>query len=280
MLTPLHKIFLLKFYCIVALAIIHPLKSGCTGIYKAGARASALSNAVISLSDTWSAFHNQAGLARLNSFSAGFFYDSKFNIDKLSTAACSIVLPVRRGAFGISMLQSGRGPYHENRYGVAFARSLSGKWKAGIQLDYISLLFPENLHQKGFATFEGGILFAPVENFSFGAHIFNPVAEGFNLPEGKQEMPVIIRAGCHYTFGSNLLLTLEGEKAGDQSVLVKSGLEFYPAERLAFRFGASGNPLRYSSGIGYTLEKYSADISFGYHENLGITPSLSIQFKL
>ena len=100
------------------------------------------------------------------------------------------------------------------------------------------------------------------------------------MPEGKQTMPVIIRAGCNYTFGNNLLFTVEGEKADRLPVVVKTALEFFPAERLAFRFGTSGKPLRYSLGIGYVLDKYSAGISFGYHENLGITPSLSIQFEL
>jgi hypothetical protein len=245
-----------------------------------GARASALSDAVISFSDTWSTFHNQAGLAPADCFSAGFFYDSKFNIDKLSTVACSIVLPVSRGAFGISMLQFGRGLYHENRYGIAFARNLTEKWSAGIQIDYISVLFPENPEKKGFATFEGGLLFAAHKSLSFGAHIFNPAGAGLKLSEGEQTAPVIIRTGCHYSFDGNLLITIEGEKESRFPVVVKSGLEFYPAERLAFRFGTSGKPFRYTSGIGYVLDKYSADISFCYHESLGITPSLSIQFKL
>lgn len=280
MLTTLHKISLLKLYCIVILLIIHPQKSKCTDTCKGGARASALSNAVVSLSDTWSSFHNQAGLASIDCFSAGFFYDSKFNIDKLSTIACSIVLPVRRGVFGISVQQFGKGPYHENKYGIAFSRSISEKWNAGIQIDYLSVLFPENPDHKGLATFEGGILFAPNGNLAIGAHIFNPVAEGFTMPEGKQAMPVIIRTGCHYIFGKNLLISLEGEKEGRFPLVIKSALEFYPAERVALRFGTSGKPLRYSSGIGYVLDKYSADISFGYHENLGITPSLSIQLTL
>ena len=278
MLTSPHKNYLLC--CVIIIPIILPLKSKCTDNHKAGARASALSNAVISFSDTWSTFHNQAGLASLDCISAGFFYDSKFSINKLSTIACSIVLPVSRGVFGLSILQFGRGPYHENKYAIAFARPVSDKWKAGIQIDYISVLFPENPDHKGMATFEGGILFAPVEKLTIGVHIFNPVAEGFSMPEGKQTMPVIIRAGCNYTFGNNLLVAAEGEKADGLPFLLKTALEFFPAERLAFRFGTSGKPLRYSSGIGYVLDKYSAGISFEYHENLGITPSLSIQFKL
>ena len=146
MLTSPHKNSLL--YCIILILIILPFKSKCTDNHKAGARASALSNAVISFSDTWSTFHNQAGLASLDRISAGFFYDSKFSIKKLSTIACSIVLPASRGVFGLSILQFGIGPYHENKYAIAFARPISEKWNAGIQIDYISILFPENQNIK------------------------------------------------------------------------------------------------------------------------------------
>ncbi len=271
MLTTLHKF--LKMCCIAFILTIQPLTSKCTDNHKAGARAAALSNAAISLSDIWASFHNQAALALIDNLSAGFFHDSKFNINKLSTTACSVIVPVNRGVFGISVLQFGKSSCSENKFGIAFAKGISEKWNAGIQIDYFSLLYPENPQYKGVATFEGGVLFSPNSNISFGAHIFNPVAEGIT-------MPVIVRAGCHYLFSNNLMFIVETEKENRFPAVIKTALEFFPVEQLALRFGASGKPIKYSSGIGYILNKYSADISFGYHANLGITPSLSIQITL
>ena len=47
---------------------------------KGGARALAMSDAAIAISDIWGTFHNQAGLAKIQNLSTAVFYSSKFNI--------------------------------------------------------------------------------------------------------------------------------------------------------------------------------------------------------
>ena len=280
MLSPTHKKIEVIFYCIVFLLTIPSPESWCIGNYHAGARSLALSNACISFTGTWAVFHNQAGLSSLNTISAGLYYDSKFSINKLATVAGSFILPVNKGVFGLSLLQFGKGTFHENKFGIAFARSITEKLSLGIQMDYISSHFPENTGSKGFATFEGGFIYSPEENLFIGLHIFNPLKEGLKMPGGEITMPVIIRTGCHYILGENVLISFEGEKENLSPLTLKTGLEFCPVDRLALRIGASGSPFKYTSGIGYKMNSYSADISFVYHENLGITPALSFQIQL
>ncbi len=248
--------------------------------HPAGARSSALSHASVSFSDLWATFHNQAGIAAVSEFSAGFFYESKFGIDLLSLSAGSVVLPSGNGAFGVSFFQFGKKSYKENKLGVAYALQLSEKWSAGIQLDYIAGVFPENVRHKGFATFETGVIYRPAEKLHFGAHLFNPVKGGIQTLAGKQEMPVTFRAGGNYRFGEMVLFAFEAEKENKNPALVKAGIEFLPVENLFLRIGASGRPFKYTAGFGYKTEKISADIGFGYHANLGTTPSVSIQFQL
>jgi hypothetical protein len=62
--------------------------------------------------------------------------------------------------------------------------------------------------------------------------------------------------------------------------MIKSGLEFSPVKNFALRFGVSGKPVNYSAGIGFQTGKIVTDIGFSYHGNLGLTPSVSIQFIL
>lgn len=248
--------------------------------HNSGARALSLSNAFVSISDIWSTSHNQAGLAGIQNISAGFYYESRFLTEELSLAAGTFVLPVRAGTFGISFFQFGKGSFKENKIGLAFAKQLSEKFRAAIQLDYFSQTFPENQRAKGFTTFETGIIYAATQSLFFGAHIFNPVSAGIETLEGKQKMPAIFRIGGHYQFNEMVLLTFETQKDAESPFLLKTGIEFSPAQNLFLRFGVSGKPLNYTSGIGYRVGKISTDIAFSYHGDLGITPSVSLQIEL
>lgn len=277
--TSPNKIFLYRFLLVSTLLIFRFIDIYSNENYPVGARSLALSHASVSFSDVWSAFHNQAGLAGLNRFSTGFFYESRFGVDELSLTAGSVVLPVRPGNFGLSFSQFGKGTFKENKFGLAFSRSFSEKWSAGIQLDYFLQTFPENERLYGFATFEGGVLFQPSESLTLGAHVFNPVKGGIETPAGKTEMPLVFRAGGNYWFDEMLMVAFETEKDNQNPLMVKTGVEFWPVENFAIRLGVSGKPFKYTAGIGYRTGNFSADAGFGYHGNLGFSPSVSIQFS-
>jgi len=247
--------------------------------YPAGARSRALSNAFISVSDIWSTFHNQAGIAELENISAGVFYESRFMVDELSLASGTFILPTKSGNFGLSFFQFGKGSFKEHKIGLAYAKLISEKISAGLQLDYLSQLFPENKRAKGFATFEAGMIYTPNHKLFLGAHIFNPVSGGIETPEGKQKMPVEFRIGGHYQFSEMVMLVFEAQQATKNPLVIKTGIEFSPVQNLSFRFGVLGKPFSYTAGIGYKFGKISTDIAFGYHGNLGLTPSISIQFE-
>ncbi len=245
-----------------------------------GARSLALSHAFISISDVWSTFHNQAGIAEIDEFSAGVFYESKFMVDELSLAAGSIILPVDAGTFGFSFYQFGQGSFKENKIGLTFAKQLSEKFSAAIQLDYFSQRLPENSNTFGFATFEAGIIYSPNNKLFLGAHVFNPISNGIETAEGKQKSPTIFRVGGHYQFDEMILVTVETQKDLENPFILKTGIEFSPVKNFALRFGVSGKPVNYTAGIGYTFGKVTTDIGFSYHGNLGVSPSVSIQIKL
>lgn len=248
--------------------------------YPAGARSRALSNAFISVSDIWSNFHNQAGIAGIKSISAGFYYESRFMVDELSLAAGTLILPTKTGNFGIAFYQFGKGSFKENKIGLSYALPLTEKLSAGIQLDYFSQRFPENERSKGFVTFEAGAVYSPNKKLYLGAHVFNPISAGIETAEGKQKIPAVFRLGGHYQFDEMVMLITEVQKETGHPFSVKSGIEFSPVRNLSLRFGVSGKLFSYTAGMGYKFGKITTDIAFGYHGNLGITPVVSIQFEL
>ncbi|WP_340113585.1 hypothetical protein [Maribellus mangrovi] len=248
--------------------------------YPAGARATALSNAIVSVSDVWSTFHNQATLANIENFSAGIFYESRYLVDELSLAAGTISLPALSGTLGLSFYQFGYGTYKESKVGFGYSKQLSKRMSAALQLDYFLYRFPENDGAKGFPTFEAGVSYQATDQLTLALHIFNPVHNGIKTRYGKQKLPVIFRLGGHYQFSDRSLIALEVEKNNDQNAMLKTGIEFYLVDNLALRFGVSGRPVQFSSGLGYSFGRITTDIAFSYHGNLGLTPSVSVNFKL
>ncbi|WP_319499730.1 hypothetical protein [uncultured Draconibacterium sp.] len=248
--------------------------------YTGGARSTALSNAFISVSDTWSTFHNQATLAQLNHFSAGVYYESKYGIDEFALAASSVVLPTRAGTFGLNFYQFGKGTFKEHKIGFAYAKQLSERFNAAIQFDYLSQRMPENADAFSYVTFEIGATYQLTEQITIGAHTYNPVKNGYNYPEEKIKLPAIYRLGAHYSFDEHVLVSFETQKESDRDVVVRTGLEFMPLGNLALRFGISGRPVQYTAGLGYRFKNISTDIAFSYHGNLGFTPSVSIQYNI
>jgi hypothetical protein len=266
--------------CIIAIFLFTFFSAPATENYPAGARAIALSNAFVSLSDVWSTFHNPATLSGLENFSAGIFYESRYLVDELSLSAGTVNLPVLTGTVGLSFYQLGKGTFKESKIGLTYSKQLSPRLAAAIQIDYFRNRFPENEDPLHFPTFEVGVCYKTTEELTLGMHVFNPVRNGFETRYGKQKLPAIFRFGGHYQFRDKSLVVLEVQKNSGTDPDVKAGIEYYLLQNMALRFGVSGRPVQISSGLGYSFGKFTTDIAFSYHGNLGLTPSVSINFNL
>ncbi len=269
----------IRLFIVFFLAGMQPFQSDAQENHPAGARSLGLSHASVSFSDTWSVFHNQAGMAGLNTASAGLFFESRFGVKELTLSAGSAITPLWSGTFGVSFFQFGRGSFKESKYGVAYALKLAEKWSAGVQLGYLSQTFRGDDRANGATICEGGILFQPGEYLHLGVHLFHP-APGLNTLSGKTDLSAIFRGGGHYRFDEMVLATFEAEKEKRYPARIKTGIEFLPANNLALRMGVSGRPFNYTSGFGYRSGNFSTDIAFSYHGDLGITPSVSLQIFL
>ena len=269
------KFLLIVSFLFLKIALVHSIENRFSG-----ARSLALSNASVSFTDVWSSANNQAGLALVNSLAAAVYFESKFQIDELELLSGAFALPVKKGTFGLSFYQFGKGRYKEIKTGLAYAKQLGNKWSAGLQLDYFAQTFPENKRAKSLFTFESGLLFTPNKNLFLGAHFFNPVFQHFNTEFGKIELPAVFRLGGHYQFNTISLLAFEIQKDSKNPLLLKSGVEFSPVKNFSLRFGVSGKPVLFTAGMGYALKNIITDFAFSYHGNLGVTPSVAIQFLL
>lgn len=248
--------------------------------HSSGARAMALSNAFVSISDTWSTAHNQATLSMLSRFSTGVFHEARFGLKELSLTAASLVYPNERGTFGFYLSQFGVHSYKEHKIGFAFARKVSRRMGLGLQLDYLSIRVPEHSSPTTGITFELGCLYAFNGSTALAFHTFNPIKEGLKT-QGYTltNKDITFRMGGHHQIDKISLICTEYFKHSDQPGQLRAGLEVSPLKGFDLRIGMSGKPYKLSSGLGFSFGRIQADMAFTYNNNLGLTPSISIQYQ-
>lgn len=242
-----------------------------------GARSSGMGNASVSLSDAWSAHHNQAGLGFVRGISAGAYYENRFLLKELSIKGGVIVLPVKGGTFGLCITNFGYSLYNENKYSLSFAKAFGDKLSAGVAMDYLSTKIGEGYGSKGVLAAEFGIQAKPLKGLTIGAHVFNPTrtkVADFN----DERVPTIIRLGADYNFSDKVTLAIETEKDIAQKAIFKAGLEYKPVKEFYLRAGISTHPTLSSFGFGINLKTLKIDISGNYHQTLGFSPQIGLTY--
>lgn len=242
-----------------------------------GARSSGMGNASVSLSDVWSAHHNQAGLGFLRDFSAGAYYENRFLIKELSIKGGVAALPVKGGTFGLCISNFGYSLYHENKYSLSFAKAFGDKLSAGIAMDYLTTKIGEGYGSKGVLAAEFGIQAKPLKGLTIGAHVFNPTRAKL-ADYNNERLPTVIRFGGDYNFSDKVKVAVETEKDIAQKAIFKAGIEYKPVKELYLRAGIGTNPTLTSFGFGLNLKSIQIDVSANYHQTLGFSPQIGLTY--
>jgi len=242
-----------------------------------GARSSGMGNASVSLSDVWSAHHNQAGLGFLRDFSAGAYYENRFLIKELSIKGGVAALPVKGGTFGLCISNFGYSLYHENKYSLSFAKAFGDKLSVGIAMDYLTTKIGEGYGSQGVLAAEFGIQAKPLKGLTIGAHVFNPTRAKL-ADYNNERLPTVIRFGGDYNFSDKVKVAVETEKDIAQKAIFKAGIEYKPVKELYLRAGIGTNPTLTSFGFGLNLKRIQIDISANYHQTLGFSPQIGLTY--
>lgn len=245
----------------------------------AGARPAGMANAVLNTTDIWSTFHNQAGLAHIESFSAGAFYENKFLVSQMAYSGIGIANPLGGGTIALSYSNFGFSVYGESKLGLAYALKLSEKFSIGVQANYHNTTInTENYGSANTFTAEVGFRHQVSKKVSLAAHIFNPTRSQLN-DYNDERLPTILRFGAQYNISDELLVTGEVEKDIDRNALLRAGLEYRPVDVLYIRLGASSQPSLFAFGLGIELGQFQFDLASTYHSILGYSPQVSLSFR-
>jgi hypothetical protein len=244
-----------------------------------GARSAALSNASVTLSDAWSAHHNQAGLGFLTKATAGVYYESRFLLPELALSGAVVALPLanKKGTFGFSYRNFGYKLYSESKAGLSYSRAFGEDLSFGTQINYQQIRIGDAYGNRNVLTFEMGVQYRVAKSLMLGAHVFNP--NRTKLTEINQDrLPAVIRLGLRYNFSKNLFLSVETEKDTYNPAVFRAGLEYMAGSVLFLRAGFGTNPFSSAFGFGLLLKNLKVDFAGSFHPVLGFTPQASLTY--
>src|SRR6185295_4831237 len=260
---------------VLSLLIFHPSLLASNDPFTGGGRSLGLGSCSLTLSDPYSILNNQAAMAFQKEISFSLYAEQRYLQSELGYYSGGFTLPTKPGVFGLAINYNGFDLYNEKKIGLAYSRMFSPKVSGGIQLDYLSTSISEYGTSSAF-TAELGLLVKISNQLSAGAHVFNPypIKSGF----ADEKIPTLFQLGLSYEAGKKILLMTEAEKDIDNPARFKAGLEYKIVDALHLRGGIATNPSQYSLGVGINVQHLKIDLAASYHQVLGVTPAISLNY--
>ncbi len=244
-----------------------------------GGRSAGLGHTSVTLSDVWSTHHNQAGLGWLTNPEMGVFYQNRFLIKEMSYMGGAFALPTNSGTFGLSYSNFGYSLYGESKTGLAYGMKFSDRVAGGIQVNYHSIRLGNNYGSRNTASVELGLQSKITQQLSIGCHVFNPTQSKLD-DYNDERIPTIIRLGLNYAFSDKVFLAIETEKDIDFNPVFRAGIEYKANDKIYFRGGIGTNPTLAAFGVGINHQSFKIDIASTYHQVLGFTPEISLNYQI
>ncbi|MES2622587.1 MAG: hypothetical protein V4615_17190 [Bacteroidota bacterium] len=263
----------------IQLSIISYQSSASGDNFTAGARATAIGDASVTLSDVFSTTTNQAGLGFMTQYSVGIYSDRKFLNASINNFNGAIALPISEkiGTFGVNANYYGYNYYNETKIGLAYARKFGQKFSLGMQFDYLRMMIFEN-GSRNFYTFEIGMQYKPWKVLTIGTHIYNPIPFKVEKVFGER-LPTILKLGLGYEPSAKVLIAAEYEQDIHYKPQFKGGLEYRPIKYLSIRAGAQTTPFSANFGLGVNVKGLNIDLASSYHPVLGFTPQAALIYS-
>jgi hypothetical protein len=250
-----------------------------THILPSGARSLSLGKAMVAVHQPGALTHNPAGLASIPKTTFVLDYENRFLIPELSLAGFSATVPFAPGNISIALSSFGPSAWQEMTAGLSMSRFFGDKFSSGLTLRYFGQKLPESGKIASAFGFDLGCIVQITNHSQLGLSLLNPLSSSMAYASRKEKIPYAIRIGGSTSYQKILVLLWEIEKEQHQPLLLKTGLEWKIADQFFLRMGFDSLP-RFSSGFGFDMGQLRVDVAFGYHQYLGYSPSVTLQYEL
>jgi hypothetical protein len=244
-----------------------------------GAGSAAMAGSGVADKTFWGVYQNQAALGFQDKFGLGFYYENRFMLSQTQYNHISAVIPALGGAFGVNMSYFGYNQFNEKKFGLAYGRKLGDKFALGVQMDYLHNFIADNYGSTGLLTFEIGLIMDISDNFSIGAHVFNPI-QATLLDFNNERIEAILNVGTRWSISEKLALNFESEAKSFEDIRLKTGIEYFINDYFVIRSGVANNPNIFSFGVGIKYQSFIFDFASSMHQVLGFSPQFSLIYQI
>lgn len=241
------------------------------------ARSDALGNSTTALPSASGVQANPASRAALEKSTVSFYARQSFGLSALRYGAAHVALPFDWGTVSSGLSSFGFDDYREVHASAGYARSFSlgttRSFRAGVTLRY----YHTSISGYGNASTVGVHLGLGVEilrSLHLGAYATN--VNGAALADNAP-LPRTLAVGVYYRALSFVRVTADVFKDIRFPAAVRGGIEVRPVDVLFVRAGITTTPTRFSGGVGIHLGPLRAGLAAEQHQELGWSPSASLQ---
>ncbi|MEM6269454.1 MAG: hypothetical protein AAF998_08445 [Bacteroidota bacterium] len=274
-----------RYYCLILLiGICLPSVSLFAGNENqpAGARRLALGGAFMGVQGSfWNLWGNPAGIAGVESAEAGVFFERRFLLDQLNFGTVGFVLPFQGTHYaGLAISGLGFGGYNESNVGLNYATTLFDRLSLGAAVHYTRTSITE-YGASGAVIVNAGLNARLFEGFSVGFRVFNAnqAALRTEFTDLREPIPTTIDLGIAYQVSDKVLLVADMQKQVEFNPSFRGGVEYAFHKNFRARVGASNQPVTINAGFGFSGKGFDLDFSNSFHELLGYTPALSLNYR-
>jgi len=244
-----------------------------------GARSVSLAGISAGLEDAWAAANNPAGLARYNHVSLATSLEQRFLMKELGYYAIAVSVQAGKGCLGIFTMFSGYQSFIDQKVSLGYGRLFGDNVLAGISLVYVFQKAGNETRPVHQVSYELGTIVVLSKKVNLAFATFNPF-QLYYKSKDYATLPSIFKLGLSFQYSPSLLILTECEKDLDLPPNLKIGIEYIFREIFFIRGGIRVFPASWSFGAAIRHHRFLFEFSSYYHQYLGFTPQVSLQFDL
>ena len=270
------KLSLRGMVCLLALAPIVPMKSQTTAV---GARSVSMAGISSVQEDVWAVANNPAGLGGYSHLSLATSAEQRFLMKELGYYAVATTIPSGKGCMGIFAMFSGYKSFIDQKLSFSYGRLFGDRVLCGTSLVYIYQKAGGETRPIHQVSYELGTIINLSKKVKLAFATFNPF-QLYYKSQTYATLPSIFKLGLSVEYSPSLFIYTECEKDLDFSPILKIGTEYIYRDIFFIRGGIRIFPASYSFGAGFTYDRIILEFSSSYHQYLGFTPLLSLQYNV
>lgn len=229
-----------------------------------------------SVTDAFTCAYNPSTISGLDGFSAGIYTENRFHSRELNMICICAAAKKSQSGFSLLLRYFGNRDYNENCIGINYGFSM-GKVTLGAIFNY------QSLHITGSPS-ESYIKYGIASLWQISEKVYTSfrVANPHFFETGNKDhyrVASVTQMGIGYMASKNLYIGFESEKEeGKPPQLIFAICYQYAANFFLKGYWTTGNHQPYL-GAGWQWKNIRIETGCGFHQVLGVSPSLTILFQ-